>query len=129
MPFLSTTDYEAGDSLEKILAKILVNQFGLIDTDGNLKVSGAFSASVTTNPTPTDTASIAESTLATTSGSVTTGALWATFVFSPNFSGTIAGQSFSGASGASVTFPPMGKKYPAINYTITAGSLTILTAA
>lgn len=102
----------------------------LLDADGALKVSGEFSATVTTDPAPTQSASLAGcATVGTGSGSVSAGALWVTFVLSSDFTGSIAGQTLAGATGASITFPSMGKKYPAIAYVVTTGTLTIFTAA
>lgn len=86
------------------------------------------SGTVTTIPTA-NTRTLAGGAAATSNGSVSSGAFAATFIFSSDFTGTIASTSFNGASDRSFTTPPLpsGQTYSAIAYVVTTGSVRILT--
>lgn len=73
----------------------------------------------------------ATGTTATGNGSVAAGAKSVEFIFSSDFAGTVLGMTFSGAADASYSLPylPGGDTYPAIAYTIDAGSARITTVA
>lgn len=66
-------------------------------------------------------------TTATTSGTITAGARALLFVFSSDFTGTISGVAWSGATDASYS-PPVqtGDTFAAITYTVTTGSVRII---
>lgn len=60
-------------------------------------------------------------------GTVTAGCRTVTFVFSSDFSGTVNGVTYSGATDTSRTFKDIGEHvYRAIVYTRSAGSIRIL---
>lgn len=59
-------------------------------------------------------------------GSVAAGARSVTFIFSSDFTGTIAGGAFAGATDASVDFVgPLGSTLGAIAVTVSAGTVRI----
>lgn len=64
----------------------------------------------------------------TAGGSVAAGAVGVQFILSSDFAGTINGNSYSGATSAFWSPPPLvnpGDTYPAIPYTISAGSINL----
>lgn len=68
------------------------------------------------------------SSIATTDGSVAAGSVGMQLTLSTDFAGTINGETWAGATTAAWS-PPLlsvpGDTYPAVPYTISAGSLTI----
>ena len=61
------------------------------------------------------------------SGTVAAGARSLTFIFSPDFAGTILGVAFAGGVDDDFTISTSGRDYlTAVAYTVTAGSLKIL---
>lgn len=68
------------------------------------------------------------STTPTGNGTVAAGALYAEFIFSSNFAGTVNGNTFAGATDYIWQTPPLarpGDTLPAIAYTISAGSIRL----
>lgn len=65
--------------------------------------------------------------LVTTSGSTRASVRAVTFIFSSDFTGTISGIAFSGATDTSFT-PPIqsGDSFVAISYVVTTGSIRIM---
>lgn len=66
-------------------------------------------------------------TLATTSGTVTKGARSVTFIFSSDYTGTVAGIAFAGTTDSSFS-PPIqtGDTSSAIAYVVTTGNIRIM---
>ena len=64
-------------------------------------------------------------TVVSTSGSIAAGARYVEFIFTANFTGTIKTVAFAGANDAVYSLPilPGVQTYPAIPYTVTAGSM------
>lgn len=61
------------------------------------------------------------------SGSVAAGAKSITFIFSLDFTGTVAGGAFTGAADTSITITaPGADTLSAVAYTVTAGSIRIV---
>jgi len=77
-------------------------------------------------PMPAKTVGVT-ATLATTSGSVRAGARGVVFIFSSDFTGTVNGIAWAGATDAFYS-PPIqaGDSFEEIPYTITAGSIRII---
>jgi hypothetical protein len=74
------------------------------------------------NPTQyTPTVSVASS-----SGNVSSGAKQVTFTFQAGFSGTVGGQAYTSASSPVVIAAPVNGTLAAIPYTVTAGSVQIV---
>lgn len=66
--------------------------------------------------------------LVTTGGNVAAGAKYVNFIFSQDFTGTIGGVAFSGVTDLQVSFDaPPGDKLKQLDYTVTAGSIRIIT--
>lgn len=67
-------------------------------------------------------------TLATSSGTVAGNAKRVTLIFSSDFTGTVGGVAFAGATDSSVTFSAdqPGDTLAAIAYTVTAGNVRIV---
>lgn len=91
-------------------------------------VTQPVSGTVTTIPTA-NSRTLTGGAAVTGNGSVSSGAFSATFIFSTDFSGTVAGTTFAGTNDRSFATPPLpsGQTYGAITYTISAGSMRILT--
>lgn len=67
-------------------------------------------------------------TTASASGTVAAGFRQATFIFSPDFAGTVLGATFAGAADATLSLEaPGGSLLAAVPYTRTAGSARIVT--
>lgn len=77
-----------------------------------------------TSPT---TALTVSASVVSTSGSVTSGARYVDMLFSSDFDGTLLGVAILGSALTAYSFPAVGEHtYPAIAYTRSAGSITIV---
>jgi hypothetical protein len=87
-----------------------------------LGVISGVSTETSYNPTQY-TASIV---VATTSGSVSAGKKQITFTFQPGFTGSVGGQSYTATSSPVIITAPINATLAAIAYTVTAGSVQIV---
>lgn len=88
-----------------------------LNADGS---SAGFPASATVTPTITTPS---------TGATIAAGKRYIEFIFSADFTGTIGGQTFSGATDSSYNLPLLNNAdtYSALNYTISAGSARLTT--
>lgn len=85
-----------------------------------LAVGSVSAQTAGTQRTPTITTAVA-------SGAVPAGTRKLTFIFSSDFTGTVLGAAFTGASDASVTIDaPAGDTLGEVAYTVTSGSIRIV---
>jgi hypothetical protein len=116
---LTTGGYNSIANEVELVAALLSGTYpdGVTPLSVNVSVVGA----VGTQQTPTITT-------AAGSGTVAAGKRRIEFIFSSDFAGTVLGATFSGSRNLTLDFPllPPGDSYAAVAYTVTAGSVLIV---